>query len=260
MSDIKPNEQAHPDTRPLPPEKEPIGRNQAHPIRRPFLNSRGKIVRNVLLAAALAEGTIAGANLLQGNQPGVHDVQFPAPTQIIEGQNPRPTSETNPDNIRIGDLNPNHPTTKKLNGIVMIKIKEGSNLPTPRTDPSVENHEPLFNVGSWPGILEINGQPIAEAVDSNGIIELVLTDPLITSGYNPDNQDKNTGTWITVISQGKPLYFSASQETAGLVMVEPRGGNKPIFEAVDPNANALDYGHVTFKNAPRIPSGPIQNG
>lgn len=227
--------------------KTPI--RHAHPQRRPFL--QGKAVRNVLLAAALTGGAITGANLLKNNpQPGNNEISSPAPTtQVIEKPNPTINPETSQDKITVGELNPNKPPTEKLNGIVMIKINNDKDVPAVRTSPDNLDDSNLYGAG-WSSLSELNGVSIDKAVNSNGQIELVLTDPLITRSVNPDDGSKDSGIWITAVSEGKPVYFFAGQATAGLVMIEPTGGSKKLFESVSASDNALDFGKVNFQNTP----------
>ena len=133
----------------------------------------------------------------------------------------------------------------------MIKINNENDIPAPRTDPSTLDRLNLYG-GGWESISKLNGASIADAVNSNGQRELVLTDPLITRSANPDNGSFDTGIWITVVGpDGKPLYILAGQQTAGLVMLMPKTqGNQDIFEPVPPDANALDFGKVSFQNTP----------
>ena len=229
----------------------PVRGDQAHPrIRRPFLTPTGRNVRNTAAAAAITWALVtAGGGSPQGSQqPGAYDNSSPRPVSgRVETQGTTPTEkpavEIKPDIIRVSDLRPDNPIMEKLNGKVMIIIDQEDNLPVPRTSTSVSDSGD--NASSWLQISELNGQSITQALDSNRKIELVLTDPLVYRNKS------GIGMWVVGVgADKKPLYVLAGQETAGKVMVEPRGGKEPVFGDVSPDANVYDYGHVSFQNTP----------
>lgn len=229
----------------IPTDNEPKGRDHAHQVRRPFLNPTGRFIRNAAVATALGITTLTGLNVVKNQMDHETPLAPPAITHT-EGDQTSTRLETKTEGIRIGDLDPHKPPTERLNGKVIIKINKDSNFPTPRTSPGIQNQEEI-NAISWQQIPEINGESITSATDSNGQIVMELTDPLITRGLNPDDGNPATGIWITVVGKdNKPLYFSASQQTAGFVKLEPKGGEN-IFEPVSADDNALDFGHVKLE-------------
>jgi len=237
MSDNKTVEQNP--IRAVEPGRTPISGDQAHHAHRPLL-TRVRLIAGALTVAAALTPAPGGSQPVRVETPSAPPAGLSQPLE-------RPAAETKPDAIRVADLRPDNPITEKLNGKVMIIIDKEDNLPVPRTSTSVSDSGD--NASSWLQISELNGQSITQAVDSNRKIELVLTNPLIYRNAS------GIGMWVTAVdTDGKALYFLAGQETAGKVMVEPRGGKERVFGDVPPDANAYDYGHVSFQTTPSATS------
>lgn len=193
------------------------------------------------VAVGLAAGSIlVGANLVLN---GDHNKQAAAGGSSETSVPTLTPTEVKKDNLKVSEINPEKPPTDILNGTVTIKINTENDTPALSTTPgTIDDHNPE-NMKTFSEIKEVNGSSIAEAVDSNGKIELVLTDPLVTR-----NRDK-TLAWITIISNGKPLYLQMGQENVDKVMVI-QNGNEEIFKEIPKDALALDYGKVQFAPAP----------
>jgi len=249
--DGRATEQGHPDTAKTVSVERTAINDQTHRVRRPFLTSTGRNIRNILFAAAGITGVlVGGSNILQNSQAQGHEPASapPAPAKVIEGQSLTPSPEVKANIIKVGDLHPGKPPTKNLNGTVTIIIDKEDNLPVPRTSPLIDGAD---NATSWLQISKVNNQSITKAADSNGQVELVLTNPLITP------TDSGIGSWVTMVgADEKPLYLFAGQETAGIVKEAPRGGKEDVFSPVPPTANALDFGKVSFQDTPQPTTAP----
>lgn len=261
-ADIRPIDQAHlVDARSA--ETGAIKAGQTHHPRRPLfgivLNERGKKVRNAVLATSIALGGGAvGASILQASQPQpghIEIMQTPPVALVTSTEKPTAKPEINLSSITVAEVNLEKPPTKIMNATVMIKIDNDNEMPTPRTAPDEKDKSNMYGAG-WTSISELNGQPIGEAVNSNGQLEIVMKDPLVTFGTNPENGQDGTGMWITALNQdGNPVYISAgTQETVNFVMIAPDGGNKTFLENVSPKDKAISYGTVEIKPPPSMAS------
>jgi hypothetical protein len=248
---------AHTEKPPMVRERQPVAvKDKAYshrPMAKPkesFRHRAAVLLARVGLGATVVAGGAGAFHHVTGVELGgsvplgatSDTLQSTAMDEIVKLSGMSASQETNPNIIKVGDLHPGKPPTEKLNGTVTVIIDKEDNLPVPRTSPHIDGAD---NATSWLQISEINNQSVTKATDSNGQVELILTDPLITTN------DSGIGSWVTVVgADGKPLYLFAGQETAGIVKEQPRGGKEDVFSPVPPTANALDFGKVSFQNAP----------
>lgn len=206
--------------------------------------------RNIAVGLTASSILVGGNAILNGNND---QQQTMPPEKPVPTLTPKPSeisiptlspAEVKIDDLKVSELNLQKPPTDVLNATVMIKINKEKDTPVLTKDGGLINTEAPENIESFANIKDVNGSDITEIVDSNGDLELVLSDPLVTRSKNKDTA------YITIISQGKPLYIKMGQDNIDKVMVIQDASSDDIFSPIPKDAKVLDYGKVSFQQTP----------
>lgn len=263
--------------RPAKPEsqpKTPAG-NQAHKRRTFFnLNDRGERVASVVRKGALIAAVGLAARAISAPGAPAHSAPSPEPSfrpipTLEETAKPSQAPEAKivenaewvTSDMRVGDINPNHPPTESYNGEIMVKIDLNQDAPKVRENMGVDNSPGSDNSIAWEQIQQINGVDITQAVNSGGKTEIVFKNSLMTgNAYNPDT-GRYDGLWMAFVIQRQGsstlevAYLSASESTRSYVMLGQPQDNKSMFSPVSPDAKANTFGQVSLQPAPSSTGG-----